>query len=232
MVPRVCLQGGAEFGRLTQEMDSQLLKLARPGPVVIAPLASPPGSAYRRTGANAVGYFGRLGAASVLVAADAREDDDAACATVAEAGLLVLPGGSPARLLDALTQSRLGLVVRDLIDDGAIVMGASAGAMCLAAWTLLPDRGGVVVPGIEVVPAALVLPHYELSREPEASGLLAQVPPQCAVLGIPEQSGVLFEVDDVPRLTAMGAASTTIVRGRSQALDVGDSVPWPLDTEE
>jgi cyanophycinase-like exopeptidase len=232
VVPRVCLQGGAEFGRSTQEMDAQLLKLARPGPVVIAPLASPPGSAYQRTGAHAVGYFGRLGAASALVAADAREDDDAACATVAEAGLLVLPGGSPARLLDALTQSRLGLVLRDLIDDGAIIMGASAGAMCLAAWTLLPDRGAVVAPGIDVVPAALVLPHYEVARQEQASALLAQVPPQCAVLGIPEQSGVLFEVDDVPHLTAMGAAPTTIVRGRVRVLEVGDSVPWPMDAGE
>ena len=228
MVARVCLQGGAEFGDLTGEMDSQLLKLARPGPVVIVPLASPPGESYRRTGAHAASYFGGLGAAAVLVATDARDDDDAACAAVAEAGLLVLPGGSPARLIDVLTGSRLGLVVRDVLEDGGIVMGASAGAMCLGAWTLLPDRGDVVMPGLEVVPGVLVLPHYDRSRHEQAQHLLAHLPRNCAVLGIPEQSGVLVELDDGPRLTGMGAQATSVIAAHPHDLSVGESITWPL----
>jgi len=227
VVARVCLQGGAEFGELTVEMDRQLMKLARPGPVVIVPLASPPGESYRRTGAQAVGYFRSLGAPSVLVAVDAREDDDAACATVGEAGLVVLPGGSPSRLMDVLTQSRLGLVVRDLVEEDGVVMGASAGAMCLASWTLLPDGGDTVVPGLELVPGVLVLPHYQERRRSQADHLLAHLPRQSAVLGIPEQSGVIVEIDAESRLIGVGARPTTVIATGGRLLAVGDSMTWP-----
>jgi cyanophycinase-like exopeptidase len=239
VVTRVCLQGGAEFGMASRDMDAALLKLTRPGPVVVVPLASPSGAAYQRTGAHAVGYYGELGASSVLVAADAREDDDAACAVVADAGLVVLPGGSPSRLLEVLTRTRLGLVLRDVIDDGGLVVGASAGAMCLAAWTLLPDQGSTVLPGLDVVPGALVLPHYDVSRRGQAERLLSGLPPATSVLCVPEQSGVLWESDPDggAGVTAMGARDVTIMTHERagtvvRTLEVGASSAWPPGTEE
>jgi cyanophycinase-like exopeptidase len=239
VVQRVCLQGGAEFGVASHEMDTTLLKLARPGPVVVVPLATPSGAAYQRTGAHAVGYYSALGASSVLVATDAREDDDAACAVVGDAGMVVLPGGSPSRLLEVLTQTRLGLVLRDVIDDGGLVVGASAGAMCLAAWTLLPDQGSTVLPGLDIVPGALVLPHYDVSRRGQAERLLAGLPPATSVLCLPEQSGVLWESDSggTASVTAVGAADTTIMTNHRAGvgvttLEVGAVSVWPPRTEE
>ena len=222
----LCLQGGAEFGPGCRAMDGDLLRRADGGPVVVTALAGAPGREYRIAGENGVRHFGSLGAADATVAPDVREDADGALAALRRARLLVLPGGSPSRLLDALQTTSVGDVVREVLADGGVVMGSSAGAMVLAEWTVLPDRrsasGGVTVTrGLGIVPGLLVVPHWS-----GASGWLRaveqEVPPDVQVVGLPEQSGVLVE-DGV--LTAVGSAPTALVTA-AQELAVGQR--WRL----
>jgi cyanophycinase-like exopeptidase len=203
----ICLQGGAEFGPRCRTMDAELVALAaerRPGPVVIATLAGAPGREYDIAGANGVRHFTGLGVgADALSAPDARSEPAAAESAWRSASLLVLPGGSPARLLTALRSTGFDRLLIDLLGQGTVVMGASAGAMVLCARTWLPERGSVD-DGLGVIPDTLVLPHWDPRRSaPKGIG------DSVSVLGVPEQSGVLC-VGGVP-VRSMGAGPSTVI---------------------
>ena len=182
MTGALCLQGGAEFGAGCREMDGAVLQAAPGGPVVVVPLAPAPGFERRTTGQHAMRYYASLTDREVVVAEDAE--------TVRSAALVVLPGGSPSRLLTALRDTRIDAALRGVLDGGGAVSGASAGAMVVGPVTVLPERGRPqVVEGLGLSPYA-VIPHWS-----GASGwldLLRAEAPGVPVLGIPEQSGLLL----------------------------------------
>jgi len=189
-------------------MDAALVALAA-GPVVVSALAGAPGLDYRTASAHGVRHFEALGAERVLAAPDVRENPSGALAALRSASLLVLPGGSPARLLDALESTAAGEVVRRLFADGGVVMGASAGAMVLCGWTVLPDRGMTVVPGLGLLPDAVVVPHWSGGRADWLGAVDAAVPADVMVLGLPEESGVVVHDG---RWTAVGQLPTSMIR--------------------
>jgi len=202
----VCLQGGNEITPRCRPMDELLLTLAPSGPVVVLPLASEPGSDYARTGQNALRYFTDLGA-EVVVPADPRRDDGEARQALESAGMIVLTGGSPRRLRDALVATGLDEIVRARRTAGALFMGSSAGAMVACTTTLLPQwRGNPQTgPGIGLVPGHVVVPHYDGKRGGWVRAGLAVEP---AVLGIPECSGILIEAG---RMRAIGAEPSSLI---------------------
>jgi len=204
-------------------MDAALLEQAA-GTVVVTALAAAPGHDYRAATDHGVRHFAELADASgvdveVVAAPDARFE--AAQAALRRARLLVLPGGSPARLLEALTSTGADAVVSEVLDGGGVVLGASAGAMVLGGWTVLPDRGNEVVRGLAVVPNVVVLPHYTGGQHDWVAALTAVVRARTALLGLPEESGVVL-ADGC--LTAVGRHASTLVGDR--VLDVGSSRPW------
>ena len=207
----VCLQGGAEFGADCVDMDRALLA-ADPGPVVVSALAGTVGSDYATASARGVQHFQALGATDVVAAPDVREDRESALAVLRTARLLVLPGGSPSRLLAALTTTGADGVVQELLAAGGTVMGASAGAMVLCGWTVLPDRGRPqVTRGLGALPALLVVPHWTPGdRRPDwLAAIRAGVPDDVQILGLPEQSGVVVASDGT--ITAVGRTATRLV---------------------
>ena len=201
-------------------MDADLVRRAR-GRVVVTALAGAIGHEYDTATANGVRHFRTVGADDVVGAPDARMDPVGAQQAVMAARLLVLPGGSPMRLLDALQHTGVGDLVTDLLQDGGVVMGASAGAMVLCPWTVLPEQrsGGVlaVEAGLGLTGDLVVVPHWTGStgRDDWLRSIDASVPTGTSVLGIPEESGVLVEGKV---LTAVGSSATHLVHeGRELA---------------
>ncbi len=224
----ICLQGGGEFSPGCRDMDADLVRRAG-GPVVITALAGAVGSDYATATANGVRHFRVVAAPEVVAAPDVRTDADGALAVLRTARLLVLPGGSPSRLLEAVQSTPVGRLLLDLLADGGTVMGASAGAMVLCAWTALPDRpGGVrVVRGLGAVPGALVVPHWSPNgRADWADAVREGAPVDTLVLGLPEESGVL--VGD-GRLTAVGQSPSRLV---GQQHDLAPGRTWSLGGQE
>ena len=220
----ICLQGGGEFSPGCRDMDADLVRRVG-GPVVVTALAGAVGSDYATATANGVRHFRAAGAAEVVAAPDVRTDPEGALAALRTARLVVLPGGSPSRLLEAVQSTPVGRLVLDLVADGGAVMGASAGAMVLCGWTAVPDRpGGVrVVPGLGAVPGALVVPHWSgRGRADWLEAVRDGAPADTLVLGLPEESGVLVE-DGL--LTAVGQSPSRLV-GPQQDLAPGRT--WPL----
>lgn len=197
----MCLQGGAEFGAACRDMDAQVLARTRPGPVVVVPAAAGGEQAYATAGRNARRWFLRLGADQVAVAPDPTHEPDAAADVIGHAALVALPGGSPSRLLEALA-GPAGDALREQHAAGATLWGASAGAMVLCDWTVLPDRHRAVVAGLGIVPG-LALPHWS-----GASGHRVDVPAGTPRWGLPECGGVLLADGTVQ---AIGAGEPAVL---------------------
>ncbi|MFZ5851630.1 MAG: Type 1 glutamine amidotransferase-like domain-containing protein, partial [Actinomycetota bacterium] len=225
---RVCLQGGAEFSPACRPMDATLLAEAGGGPVAVTALAAAPGRPYTVATGNGVRHFRALGAGDVRALPDARTDPAGAVAAAEGVRLLVVPGGSPVRLHAALRTTPVGRLVRQVAGTG-LVLGASAGAMLLCSWTLLPGEGDTgppaVAEGLGVVPGALVLPHFtgDLRWYAAARG---QVPDDVVALGIPEGSGALLVGGE---LRALGTAPTLLLAadGSRRRVPPGGTVGWP-----
>ncbi|MCW2545319.1 MAG: hypothetical protein JWM40_2871 [Frankiales bacterium] len=215
----VCLQGGNEFSPRCREMDALLVD-GLAGPVVVTALAGEIGSDYRRATANGVRHYSGLTDLPVVGAPDVRTDPDEALAVLRSARLIVLPGGSPGRLLAALTDTPVGSVLADLIDGGGRVMGSSAGAMVLGPWCVLPGRPVGVAVGLGLVPV-VTIPHWDGSRAPWERAIGKQVPADVPVVGIPEESGLLVQQGV---LTAVGQRSTRLVSAKR---DLALSETWP-----
>jgi cyanophycinase-like exopeptidase len=215
----VCLQGGNEFSAQCRDMDA-LVADGLDGPVVVTALAGTIGSDYRRATANGVRHYSGLTDQPVIAAADVRTDADEALEALRSARLIVLPGGSPARLLAALTETPAGEVLRDLLAEGGRVMGSSAGAMVLGPWCVLPDRRMTVAPGLGLVPV-VTIPHWDGDRPPWQRAIAEHVPADVPVVGIPEESGLLLQ-EGV--LVAIGQRPTRLV---SEQRDLALSETWP-----
>lgn len=206
-------------------MDQRLLQLVD-GPVVVTSLASEPGRQYGLATGHGVSHLRACGAVDVVGAPDVREDSAGALRALKQARLVVLPGGSPSRLLTSLRTSPVGDLIADLVADGGAVLGASAGAMVLGAWTVLPDRRGSkgalgLERGLGLVPGVSVVPHWSGgSSRADWLRALATVPEPVRVLGLPEESGVLFTAGTTE---ALGQSPTHLV-GEDRDVPVGTSL--------
>lgn len=220
MTGTVLLQGGAEFSAGCRDMDAALVSRV-PGRVVVTALAGAPGREYDTATRNGVRHYLSAGADDVVGAPDWRTDPEGALAAVRSARVLVLPGGSPSRLLGALQDSGIDRLLVELLADGGGVMGSSAGAMVLGSATVLPDRAGSpVVPALGVVDA-LVVPHW--SGERGRGAWLAAAgggAPGTPLLGLPEESGLL-RADGT--WTAVGRSATRLV---DDGRDLAPGATW------
>lgn len=198
----ICLQGGGEFAGACRDMDALLLDRAGGGPVVVLPYAAAPGRDQDTVGANATAYYRSLGADDVRVAPP---DPAEARGLVDQARLLVIPGGSPRRLQEALRPLH-DAISAAAADPATVVTGSSAGAMLLCLTTVLPEPFATGE-GVGVVDDFAVIPHYDGPR-PDWESALREASPGIDLLGIPECSGVLLDGESV---TAVGRRAATLV---------------------
>jgi len=218
MTGLVCLQGGAEFGPACAKVDRLLLERSH-APVVVVPLAVRSGYEFRTTAADGVRWYRDLGADQVSAIPDPRTEPgglDAARALLAKAGLVVLPGGSPGRLLELLATTGLDAVLTDVLARDGTVSGASAGAMVLCEQTIVPEPGPPrLATGLGIVPGVCVIPHYRGG----APGWLRTIdlPTGIRALGIPECTGVLTDGSE-PRWLGPAPAVFVTADGAAEPL--------------
>lgn len=202
----ICLQGGAEFTAPCEPMDRWLLARAPDGPVAIAPLACAPGKEYRAAGRHGYDYYSALGATDVLLAPEPGVAIGGTVRSIVDARTVVIPGGSPARVRAVVMGTAIGAALRAHLAQGGMVIGASAGAMVLAGWMVLPEVGSDIRSGLAFVPDVLVLPHFS---DPTTMSLLEvsrrRLGEWVTILGIPEQSGVVYTHG---RLLALGVSDS------------------------
>ncbi len=192
----VCLQGGGELSPGCEAMDAVMLTGLDGAPrrVVIVPFAGRPGREQAMASANARRWYLGLGAPEVrTVTPEPGDLADALTDGPADDQLLVIPGGSPSRLLAALAPH--AELLREANAAGLALSGASAGAMVLCRWTVLPEDRAEVVPALGLVDVDLVVPHYRPGANTWLDRARPVLPAEPVVLGLPERSGVVLQGD-------------------------------------
>lgn len=223
MTGPVLLQGGAEMRPACIGMDLELISLAPAGDLVVVLGAATPGGDHDRSAQRALTYYRKLvDDRTVTVAPHPQVDLDGCETVVRAAAVVVLPGGSPSRLLAGLhgDGSRLAHLLLQLHRDGAALSGASAGAMVLHERLVRPDApgGADVVDGLGLVPG-LAMVHdsggdrdWRDPRDPDGPRW-----------GLPEAGGVLIH-DEMIRAVGRGRPRL-VSHGRDITLD-RLPVPW------
>jgi cyanophycinase len=197
----ILLAGGAEFGGQMAAADRQAVALAGGAdvPIRIIPAAAAPDNNHQRAGQNGVNWFRSLGAtnvAAVTLIDRTSADDPRIVRELARAGLIYLLGGFPRHLGQSLSGSRSWQSMLSALGDGAVIAGSSAGAMVLCEFYFDP-AGSRVEKGLNLVPGACVLPHYNRSGQTWARQLRKSLP-DTVLVGIDEQTGCIAAEPEGP----------------------------------
>ena len=201
----VALHGGGEFLPGDDVVLRALLEMAPRSEGLVRVAVVPTAAARGRpdlAAANGVESIRRVAAATripavveaVRIVDPASAADPALGASLAAATLIHLPGGDPDIIPSLYPGSAAWAAIGHARALGAVLAGASAGAMALAAWTWTP-RGGMR--GLDVVPGIGVAPHADAGTWDEAVARYgAGVPSELGFVGLAERTAVI-----VPRQT-------------------------------
>ncbi|CAN5500566.1 hypothetical protein BH20CHL7_BH20CHL7_01010 [soil metagenome] len=243
----VTLHGGGEFlggdDPTLAAMLAAVRPAVRPARIVIVPtaaararpdLAAAQGTeAFRRVAAER----GVLAQVEELPIVDAESAADATLvASIDRADVIYLPGGDPDLIPAIPPEPPAWAAMLEAWHGGAVLAGASAGAMALAASCWTP--GGLVA-GLGVVPGLVVAPHADAtSWARNVTRFGPQVPAHLGILGIGERTALLGRPGEAWRVVgagevrwqAAGATRPVIARhGATIRLDVpGESAVGAL----
>ena len=198
--------------------DRGLLEASKGNEVLVLPTAA----AYEhpdRAVERARSWFGSLGATvkglDVLRRHDA--ENDANAAAVRDASFIYLSGGSPMHLRSVLKDSPLWDALVEAWDGGAVLAGASAGAMVLCD-PMVDPRGGAFTLGLGLVEQVALIPHHEEWDEDQARRTIELAPAGLPVVGIDTQTALIRNPDGSWRTEGAGRA-VVFVDGKQS--DVG-----------
>lgn len=219
----VALIGGHEHRTGTEAIEQALLdQLGVTAPrVTVLPVATP----ARQVGmvaALARTHWSRLGAAVRIAMPD--DDSHAAFDAVAEADVIVLPGGVPNRLVAALGASPVWDLALRRWRAGAALSASSAGAMSLFAWRLrlYPPNPFALTPGLGPFGGWVAAPHFCRFRAERWATLVTRRLGGLGVLGLDEGTAI---VGRNGRFTVIGSGALTVVaQGQTAAHRAGTHV--------
>jgi cyanophycinase len=211
----LALVGSGEYLPVMAGVEGLLLDGRAPRYVQLPTAAAPEGEqSLKRWLDLGAAQAERLGAEQVpvLVRDRGEADKPELAALVAGAGLIYLSGGNPLYLAQTLRGTRVWAAIEAAWRSGAALAGCSAGAIALTGW-VPPVRGPRrdPDPGLAVVPALRVLPHFDkmLGWVPDLlTRAMADAPAGTTVVGIDEDTAIV---------DLTGAGHTWQVHGRQQA---------------
>jgi cyanophycinase len=209
------LHGGGEFLPGDEPALRELLGLAPAVDGIVRVAIVPTAAARGRpdlAGAHGAEAFRRIASEAgarvdveVVPVLDAGSAGDPVLAQRLAAAMLVyLPGGDPDLIPALYPGTGAWVAIRAAHAGGAVLAGASAGAMALAERTWTP-RG--VVPGLGLIPGCLVVPHTDARTWSRAVAHRERAThPGLGVLGIAERTGVVIEPGRSWRVVGEGEA--------------------------
>lgn len=208
----VGLLGGLEHYEPTLPLDRRMLDevgVFAPN-VVVLPVATFERQAAA-TGRLAYDQWTKLGARVEVVIPEHRSDPRAMEA-VAEADVVVLPGGVPNRLMRALAGTPIWDMVEARWQAGAGVTGSSAGAIDLfdLRVNLYPPNPFRLIPGLGLVHGYVVAPHFDRFRIGRWFSPVVRRLGETGVIGLDESTGLVGRDGS---MQVLGIGSVTIAAG-------------------
>ena len=200
MIGPVVLHGGGEFLPGDEPFLLAILGMAPRVDGLVRVAVVPTAAARGRpdlAAANGVSAFQRVADdAGIPVVIDAVPVVDAASAAdpshadrLDRATLIYLPGGDPDIIPTIYPGAAAWAAIQRAHAGGAVLGGASAGAMALAAWTWTRDGG---MQALGIVPHVGVAPHADAaSWQGVVARYGAAVPPDLDFIGLAERTAVI-----------------------------------------
>jgi cyanophycinase len=191
----LALAGGAEFQPGCEDADRMLVDAAGGTGVRVAivPTAAAAEGSPRVAAANGVRHFSRLGAnaVGVMIVDEATANDSLWAAQLELAQLIYIAGGDPGYLLRCLRGSLAWQTMLEAWRKGAMLAGASAGAMvlCEALWNPHARRTETA---LGLVKRAAVIPHHRAGSE-WVQTLRDALGQDVTLLGIAEQTNLIWD---------------------------------------
>jgi cyanophycinase len=218
------LEGGAEFGVQMSAPDLRAIELAGglDAPICIIPAAAAPDNNHKRAGGNGVRWFQSLGATYVFsldVIDSTSAADPTLAASIRTSRLIYLLGGFPRHLEETLAGSVCWQAALNVYEQGGVIAGSSAGAMVLCEHYYDPSEKRVL-PGLNLIPNACVLPHHNTFGKAWADRL-TNLLPDATLLGIDESTGMVSALEGGWQVHGAGAVTlyrsgTTVRYGRGE----------------
>ncbi len=214
----LALVGGSEWTPGCT-FDAELLAASGGDEVVVLPTAAAYEHPERRVMAAAE-WFAGLGARveGLMVLGRADAQDDGAAEVVRRARFVYLSGGSPLHLRSVLKGSKVFEALRAAWVAGAVVAGASAGAMVLTD-PMVDPRGGALTVGLGMVDRFTVVTHFgDVGEDAHGEKLHRSVvlaPEGLPVVGIPERTALVRGTDGQWR--SIGERPVTVFVNGSRA---------------
>ena len=210
------LEGGAEFGGRMSEPDLRAIELAGgfDAPIAILPTAAAPDNNHKRAGSNGVKWFQSLGAKNVfsIDVIDSKSANDSGLAKqIRDSKIIYLLGGFPRHVGETLKGSLCWSAALEAFDNGAVIAGSSAGAMVMCEYYNDPYEQKLL-PGLNLVPDACVLPHHNNFGKKWA-GQLREMLPDATLIGIDERTGMIS--GPAGEWIVHGGGEVTLYRGVS-----------------
>jgi cyanophycinase len=175
-----------------------------------------------------VNHFGRLGAAVEAVrVTDRASAEDAECAArVRAANFVYLSGGKPTYLYDTLAGTPVWSAILEILAQGGVLAGCSAGAMICGARAVPWGRH----PGFNLLPGAVIMPHYDELPRRFAHLLKVWLARRGTLVGIDGNTALVMSdgAEGGPaRLQVLGAGGVTVWASRGpMRYGDGQAVPW------
>jgi len=200
----VALHGGGEFLPGDERFLRAILELAPNAAGVVRVAVVPTAAARGRpdlAAANGVEAIRRLAVdawipvevEAVRIVDPASAADPSLADTLAASTLIHLPGGDPDIIPTLYPGTAAWAAMERAHAAGAVLAGASAGAMALVAWSWTPAGG---VPGLGIVPGLTVAPHADATSWARwVARFRGAVPADLGVLGLSERTGVIVPGD-------------------------------------
>lgn len=206
---KFALIGSGEYLPPMEPVDRALLaRVAGPPRVVCLPTAagaeSPERIAYWMQ--LGVDHFTQLGAhaESLPVVDRASADDQALAQAVAAANFVYLSGGKPGYLYGALSGTRVWAAVQEVLAQGGLLAGCSAGAMVLGerffgfpSWK----------PGFNFLPGMTIIPHFDQIPAVMLTPARLLLGHELVILGIEANTA---RVKDGEAYTVLGSGGVTV----------------------
>jgi cyanophycinase-like exopeptidase len=202
------LDAAAGAARVRRALDAELVGFdvgghaldPTPAPIriVILPTAAGRGRPDRAAAIGQAAFERRAAANARRAVIEVARVVDAASAVdpaeverLASADLIHLPGGDPDLVPGTLAGSPALAAIETAWRRGAVIAGASAGAMGLAEWTWTSGGG---IRGLGLVAGLAVVPHYDdIRRTSWQTALDDLAPGGIGYLGLDERTGVICE---------------------------------------
>lgn len=223
----LALIGAGEFLPRIATVDKMLLERINGTPrVVVLPTASAPDGAGvpERWAEMGVDHFSQLGAVveAVMLLQHEDADDASIVAKIAAANFVYFSGGKPRYLLETLKDTAAWQAIMNVLAEGGVLAGCSAGAMVLGGELFDFPRLWHTIPAFGLAPEIIVIPHFD------------EIPPALtATISLTRRKLTLTGIDGSTALvrsngiwSVYGSGGVTIIDGNKKTrYHAGDQVP-------